>query len=405
VPHASQVPVDGIAVVVGLGVAALVAVGVVPWRWDRWHRRRVGRTVSTVMAVVLVVVACGATVNRLGSFYPTLGSLIGTSSNPADGTVVEAGTGGARLAGTRGVRVARARDGHGTTVHLTLSGPRSRLTRDVDVYLPADYDDPAAPGLRFPVVEWFPGFPGEPREVMALFGLPQLLDDAIAQHRLPPVVVLVPDTNGEPRLSHDEECVDAVGGPADDTFLSADVRSWALQQLHVRGDRRGWALAGWSSGGYCALDLAVRHPQWYGTAASQSGYDHAAEDVTTGDLFRGRADVAAANDLVSLLHTHPTPLAMLLTAGTGETEEQQAIERVLAAAPPEVSSSTIGFPGGGHNRDAVRAQLPTILDWLGEHLPGPVAAGEPVPARLDHEPAPWPLPDPGAPGALVGTEG
>ena len=257
-------------------------------------------------------------------------------------------------------------------MHITVTGRASRLTRDVDVYLPPGYDDPDA-ALRFPVVEWFPGFPGEPREVAALFGLPAMLDDAIDRDRMPPTVVIIPDINGEPRLSHDQECVDAVAGPADDTFLSSDVRTWALSRLRVRADRPGWALAGWSTGGYCAMNLALRHPTWYGTSASQSGYDATAEDATTGDLFAGREDLRRANDVSELLRSHPVPLGLLVTAGVEERDEQNAAERIHLAATLPVDLTRITFVGGGHNTDAVRAQLPTILGWLGTHLPAPIA--------------------------------
>lgn len=385
---------------VALGVVALVAVVVVPWRWDTWRHRRLARSLSVLAAVVLVILAVGTGVNRLGSFYPTLGALLGTSTDPAAGADVDAGAGGDRLGATRGVRVARARDGHGTTEHLKLAGARSHLTRDVDVYLPPGYDDPN-PAVRFPVVEWFPGFPGEPREVASIFGLPGLLDAAIAADRMPPAVVVIPDINGEPRLSHDQQCVDAVDGPADDTFLSADIHDWALSRLKVRADRAGWGLAGWSSGGYCALNLALRHPAGYAVAASQSGYDATATDATTGDLFAGRDDLRRANNVTELLGTHPAPLHLLVTNGDDERDEAAATSRVRAAAAPPVALTAITFPGGGHNPGSVRAQLPTILAWLGAHLPAPIAPDDQaVGAREDHPDVPeWTPPTPDAPSS------
>ena len=393
--HASQLSITSGWFCLLAAVAAMLTVCLVPWRWDAWRRRRLGRCITVLVAVCVVVLACATEVNRLGSFYPTLGTLIGTSSDPAGGSDLEAGPDGDRLAATRAVRVARSRSGHGTTVHLTVTGQSSHLTRDVDVYLPPGYDDADA-ALRFPVIEWFPGFPGEPREVTALFGLPGILDDAIDHDRMPPAVVVVPDTNGEPRLSHDEECVDAVAGAADDTFLSADLRTWALSRVRVRADRPGWALAGWSTGGYCAMNLALRHPAWYGTAASQSGYDATAQDATTGDLFAGREDLRRANDVTEGLRSHPVPLGLLVTAGIAERDEQEAAERIHLAAAPPVALTRITFPGGGHNTDAVRAQLPTILGWLGTQLPAPIAPDDrPLGTRTEQPSVPpWNAPGP-----------
>ncbi|HVV12580.1 alpha/beta hydrolase [Amycolatopsis sp.] len=403
--HASEIRIDTLPVVLGAAVLALVFVVLVPWRWDAWKRRVTGRVITTVVAVVAVVAACGLAVNSAGSFYPTLGSLIGTSPNPGEGTVADAGPDGRDLPRTLATVGERAAAGQGSMLHLTVTGRRTGLTRDVDVYLPVGYTQPEWSGFRFPVIEWIPHFPGEPRQVATLYGLPDLLDREIAAHRMPPTVVIVPDPNGEPRLTHDPECVDAVGGPADDTFLSADVRGWALRELHVRADREGWAIAGWSSGGYCALNLASRHPQWYSVAASMSGYDKTPQDVETGDLFRGRADIQHANDVSATLREHPSPVRMLVTADAAAADEVAALGRLRAAAAPPEELTTWVLPASGHNLNAVRSDLPPVLGWLDTQLGNPVNGANPPPGQATAgEIVPWPLPDPGTPGSLHGTD-
>ncbi|MFC5995141.1 alpha/beta hydrolase [Pseudonocardia hispaniensis] len=400
--HASTIRLDdttAILITTGLAVAL---VALVPFRWDAWRRRRTGRTVTVLLAVVAVLVACGIAVNQLGGFYPTLGSLLGSSGNPGDGTVADIGEDGAGLNAALPVLAAHAAEGHGATLHLVLHGARSGLTRDADVYLPPGYTDPQQADVRYPVVEWLPGFPGEPREVAALFRVPDLVDAAIAAHRMPPTILIIPDTNGEPRFSHDQECVDANAGVADDTYLTTDLRAWATRALRVRPERAAWALAGWSSGGYCAMNLALRHPDLYGVALSQSGFDRTPDDVVTGDLFDHRADLVAANDVDALLRTHPAPVDILATAGADEPDEKAALGRIRTAVAPPVRLDTMVFPGGGHNQNAVRGQLPALVDWLGRHLPAPHTGTGPGPGVLV-QPAPGvpprvlPTPDP-APG-------
>jgi enterochelin esterase-like enzyme len=380
--HASAIRLDSGIGVAALGLLAVALVALVPYRWDAWRHRRLGRALTTLLAVVTVVAACTAEVNLLGGFYPTLGSLIGSSGNPGEGTIADIGDDGIRLAAVLPAVAERSAAGHGSTLHLVLHGARSGLVRDADVYLPVGYADAAATGTRYPVVEWLPGFPGEPREVAALFGVPDLVDAAIAAHRMPPAVVIVPDINGEPRFGHDQECVNAENGPADDTYLTTDVHGWATSVLRVRTDRASWAIAGWSSGGYCAMNLALRHPDLYATALSQSGYDRTPDDLVTGDLFHGRADLIAANDVTAQLRDHPAPLTILAAAGADERDEQAALARIRSAAAPPVDLDTLTFPGGGHNQNAVRAQLPTLVDWLGRHLLGPHADDAPTGATV-----------------------
>ncbi|WP_236791541.1 esterase family protein [Amycolatopsis sp. GM8] len=401
--HASAIRIDTPSAVIIAAVLALLCVVAVPWAWDRWRRRVLGRTSTTVLAVIAVVGASGLGVNAAGSFYPTLGSLLGTSPNPAEGTVADAGPDGRDLGRTLATASERSANGKGSLLHLTVTGHRTAITRDVDVYLPAGYTAPEWAGFRFPVLEWIPHFPGEPRQVATLYGLPDLLDKQIASHRLPPVVVIIPDPNGEPRLTHDSECVDAVGGPANDTFLSADLRRWALDSLHVRADRQGWAVAGWSSGGYCALNLAARHPQWFSAAASMSGYDITPDDVETGNLFHGRADVQHANDVSASLREHPSPVRLLVTADGAAGDERAALDRLHAAAAPPTELTTWLLTPAGHNLAAVREELPAVLDWLDSQLGNPVPLGTVPPQQITTVGA-WPLPDVGTPGSLRGID-
>ncbi|WP_224389741.1 esterase family protein [Pseudonocardia sp. ICBG1293] len=393
--HASELRLDVAAAPVVLAATALV---LLVGTGGAWHRvRRTGRSLLAVASAVVVLAACGAGANLLGGFFPTVGSLIGSSPDPGEGTAADIGPDGAGLDAVMPLVAARSAHGLGTTLHMTLHGAASGIDRDADVHLPPGYTE--HPGYRFPVVEWLPGFPGEPREVAALFRVPDVLDAAIAAHRVPPVVVVIPDINGEPRFGHDQECVDAQHGAHDDTYLTTDLVGWTMQHLRVRTDRGAWALAGWSSGGYCAMNLALRHPRTYALAVSQSGYDRTPDDVVTGELFAGRPDLAAANDVVALLRGRPAPLAMLVTAGTDEPDERAAADRIRAAATPPVTVDTRVYPGGGHNQNAVRAQLPDLVDWLGAHLPGPlVPSAAPAGVTVDDGPGVpqrvLPVPDP-----------
>ena len=401
--HASTIRIDTTAVVIGAAVVALGMVVLVPWGWDRWRLH--WRILSTVVAVVLVVAASGLAANSAGSFYPTLGSLLGSSPNPEEGTIADAGPDGADLARVLPTVDQRGADGHGSMLHMTVTGHRTGLTRDVDVYLPAGYTAPEWAGFAFPVLEWIPHFPGEPRQVATLYDLPGVLDHEIAAHLMPPTVVIVPDPNGEPRMTHDSECVDAVGGVADDTFLSADIRGWALPRLHIRADREGWAIAGWSSGGYCALNLAVRHPQWYSVAASMSGYDAPPRDIETGDLFHGRDDIRHANDVSATLREHPSPVRLLACADASAGDEVAALDRLRAASAPPTALTTWTFPVSGHNLGTVRTELPAVFDWLDTQLGNPVRTAPTAPAEVTSSVVgPWPLPDTGLPGSLHGTE-
>jgi hypothetical protein len=254
--------VGGAAVLAAAACVAVVA------GWRRRRHPRAGRTACVLTATVLVVLALASAANASGSFYPTLGALLGTSA-PA-------------------VPVAGARaevTGPGTV--RTVTGPHGPLS----VYLPAAAAD--AGDVRFPVVEWLgPLAAGDP--------LVDALDRAVAEHRSPPVVVLA-------------------AGPAGADEAAA-VRDWAAggaSGLPVRGDRAGWAIAGPDAARVCPLGVALARPTDWSAAAgppcgltSPAGPD-APPALLAVTIGTGGADVTA--------QVSPAPVTGYVLTGAADT--------------------------------------------------------------------------------------
>ncbi|MFI5583745.1 alpha/beta hydrolase [Amycolatopsis sp. NPDC051758] len=397
--HLSSIRLDSSLTMIVVVVLTLLAIIAVPWFWDRWKRKRLWRSATILLAVVLVVLTTGLTGNMIGGFFPTVGSVLGTGAYDAQGTDAEAAQNGEGLEDLRVTGAARGHRGKGTVVHMKVTGRRTQLTRDVTVYLPPLYFDAAYQGLRFPAVEWIPNYPSGPEVFTSGYQMPEQLDAAIAKHALPQAVVIVPDPTGVPKIGHDTECVDEVDGTANDTYLTADLRDWALQKLGVSPNRRAWTIAGWSSGGFCAMNLATRHPQWYGQAVSVSGYDKAQIDAETEDLFKGRQDINDANNVGVNVRLHPSPVDILAISGDKENSENSAIDRIRAAARPPIQLSTWRVPDAGHNMNTFKSQIPDVLAWIGAHTTAPAPAGRRV--ETGGGVLPWPLPRSGAHGSLA----
>ncbi|MFD8495952.1 alpha/beta hydrolase [Amycolatopsis sp. NPDC059657] len=401
--HASDIRLDSTFGLILVAVLALLAVIAVPWFWDSWKWRRTGRSTTTVTAVILVVVSMGLAGNMIGGFFPTLGALIGTSNPAGEGTNGEGGLNGGGLEQMKDYNRDRGAKGLGSTFHLTVLGDRTGLTRDVNLYIPPQYYDPAYEGFTFPVIEWIPNYPSGPEVAGSGYKLFDQLDAAIGKKLMPPTVVIIPDPTGVPKVGHDTECVDEVNGAANDTYLTADIRAWALKTLKVSADRKSWAIAGWSSGGYCALNLVTRHPQWFGIAASVSGYDAAWIDAETTDIFKGRKDIADANNVSINLAKHPSPVDLLAIAGDKEGNEVASIQRMNKAALSPTTFTSWIIPDAGHNMNTFKSQLPDVLTWIGSKSATPRFSGARK-VTVSGEVKPWPLPQTGAKGALVATD-
>ena len=129
---------------------------------------------------------------------------------------------------------------------------------------------------------------------------------------------------------------------------------------------RRWVAAGYSTGGYCALDLAFRHPDLFGSSISLGGYAHALNDRFARDLRRSSADRLAPTTTPphqSMCTCSPAPETTAPSATpspSGANSTAAAGERPAARWSPNETDDT-PFPNG----------KPALLPALAWALPGP----------------------------------
>lgn len=214
------------------------------------------------------------------------------------------------------------------------------------VYLPAAYFQPSQAKRRFPVIELFHGFPGNPVNWFRELHLAEVLDAEIASGRMPAVIAVVPMDYDRGR---DGECVNAVRGQQDETYLAVDVPADIRHDFRALDTPRGWATVGYSTGGFCAVNIALHHPDRYAAAASISGYYSAIVDGTTGDLYRRNAAARRWNSPQWLVTHRRVTVPLYLVASQGDPQAMQAMRTMGRAARNRLPLVTVTLPGGGHN--------------------------------------------------------
>jgi enterochelin esterase-like enzyme len=384
----------GLPFVCLLGVCVLAVPALAAWSWDRPRLRWPRRVVLVVVSQAVVLAFGLAWINRTQDFYGSWSELRGHEAPPVLGTGVQtthlgagasqadyqtldpsasAAAGGAwnrelladwRTQGSRGSLV----------VSFALTGPRTHYVLPASVYLPAGYFSAANRNRRYPVVELFPGYPGGPQTWLNDLSVRTYLDSAIAEGRLPPTIAVM--VFNDPDGNKDSECVNAVDGAQAATYLAEDVPTAISHLLRVLPGRQSWAAVGYSTGGYCALHLALAYPQRYGAAVSLSGYLAPDLGAATGDVFRGNR-VLAEHDNVAWVLTHERApnLPLLLGAGSADLPAMAAIHRLVPLLAASMPVTTAIVPGGGHNGDVWTALEPAVWNWLGHHLAGSADTG------------------------------
>ncbi|MBL1085622.1 esterase [Streptomyces actinomycinicus] len=363
--------------VLAIAIAAVLFIGTV-WLWPRLARQnwrtvsgRVGLLLSTQLALFA---SLGLAANQAFGFYASWADLFGKETD--QGIVVDhsvnGSTGGplqvVSTSDVPGVATARPETG-GQIQKVDIVGRTSHIGTPAYVYLPPEYFQPQYRTRTFPVAVVLTGYPGTAQSLVDKLNYPSTAQRLAKDGRMQPMIlVMLRPTVAPPR---DTECVDVPGGPQAETFFAKDLPEAVL--THYRAGKRpgSWGVIGDSTGGYCALKLAMHHPGVYAAGAGLSPYYKAPIDPTTGDLFHGDKKLQNRADLWWYLKNEPAPDTSLLVTSSkvGEhnyNDTMRFIERVQATNLTRISS--IILESGGHNFNTWRREIPPTLQWISGRL-------------------------------------
>lgn len=328
----------------------------------------------TVAATALAVIAVAGSVNAAYSQYPTLQSLL-DPPEPQSGVLPTRSpeTAAGRPASTSANWTAPPGMPSGGSVYPvqipgTVSGYASNPAL---VYLPPAYlATPAA--VNLPVLVLIHGQPGTPEDWLVGGELVQMMDSFAAQHGgLAPVVVMPDASNANNEnwpLCLDSQVSDSA------TYLAVDVPAWVRQNL-ASGLNGGtqWAVAGYSYGGTCSLQLAVNYPETYPTFIDISGESEPSipdgRDALIQTYFNGNASAFTDQNAVDVLAGKSFPdSAGIMVVGADDSVYAPQGQTVFEAAKKAGMDVTFQRLPGGHSWEVWKAGLENNLDWLCRRL-------------------------------------
>jgi S-formylglutathione hydrolase FrmB len=349
------------------------AVGLGCLRWRRGWRQRL----VAVAAVAAVLSLCLVKVNAFYGYRPTLAAALGIpAENQVDLTSLP----------PRPLVVAAPHEPLDRTWRAPTDMPRNGLISAVQIpgthshfrartawlYLPPAYL--GSQRARLPVLVLIPGQPGGPEDWLFAGRLAEVMDAFAAAHAGLAPVVVVPDVTGS--ALGNTLCVDSRLGGAE-TYLAEDVPAWLSTALQV--DTSHLAIGGFSFGGTCALQLALRRPGTYPTFLDISGQarpDLGGLQRTIAGAFGGDAAAfARVNPLDEMRTGRYAGSAGLLVVGRDDDVYRPQAELIAAAARSSVAVALWELPGG-HSWAIASEALTRSLAWIG----GRTGLLEPTPA-------------------------
>jgi S-formylglutathione hydrolase FrmB len=351
----ADLPVTGWPFLAALGVAGLFALAALLLAFRR--RGTPTRIGAVVLTLVLVVLDAAAGANAYIDFDRTLGEVLGQI--PPDEVPL------ASLLRRTTVPTA------GVVASLPVPTPVSGfVARPAMVYVPPAWF--RRPRPKLPVIVLLHGTPGGPDVWFGAGQATATADTWAAGHRGIAPILVAPDINGT--LDSDSECVDSAGGRVE-TALTVDLPRFVQNTFRTLPPGRGWAVAGFSEGGSCALMLALRHPALFasagdygGLAGPRLGDTNADTASTVATLFGGSPARFAAHEPAWLLGRGRFPeLGAWFEVGDADSEPAAAQALLVPdARRAGVTTCSVVVPGGAHTFEVFSAAFADSLPWLAE---------------------------------------
>jgi enterochelin esterase family protein len=165
---------------------------------------------------------------------------------------------------------------HGEVRMLTYHSAALNSERQVAVWTPPGYTDASQP---LPVLYFYHGFGDTGRSALDQGRIPQIMDNLLAEKKIAPMLVVIPDTETDAKGIVPEEFVTKDrrkefyprNAAAADKELTGDIIPLISKTFRARNDAAGRALAGLSQGGYQTLVSGMTHLDQFGWLATFSG--------------------------------------------------------------------------------------------------------------------------------------
>jgi len=319
--------------------------------WKKFSKAHWGNYVARISLIILIQIltltSVGIAINRSGQFYSNWNDFLGRSNNLAKIAITP------NLLdqiSVKDIATSKHTDGGSLIIKKIIKGERSNISSTVYVVLPpkiatlfeATTENPTI-GNDYQIIELFSGYPGVPETWIGSMQGIKTLETLQNSGGIKNTIAIIPTMNVDPRK--DTECLNFTQGLQVETWLSSDMKSFAKQYLGV--DDRPWATFGYSTGGWCAMSIAIRHQDQYSRAVSLAGYFKPLFGTKLSSIEKNA--LIKKYDLVRTLNSEATNIKMLIIAGKQDPFAWTSARQFISKLNPNISVQLIPITSGGHN--------------------------------------------------------
>ena len=343
-----------------LGVAALLLFLIVIIFWSRFARSGVLwvllRITSLVTLNILVISTIGVAANNYGGFYTSWRELLGQKEKPP--LIVTRDD--VNITKIDIQKSKRKLDGS-VVLRRLVRGVTSGITAEVYISLPPSYVKSVELGEKvdenYPIIMFLPGYPGHAAAWLNGMQIVERETRLKQEGKIPEVISILPEINVSGKF--DAECMNVDGGPQVESWLANDVVTFTSNWLSLKP--HSWRVVGYSTGGWCATMLALRHPTQFAVAASIAGYykPQPAKQLSVAEKIRLENEY----DLYSTISRQKSNIALLVINPIGDKNSHLATSEFLKKVKPPIRTSEIILEGAGHNFTTWRKVIDSVITW------------------------------------------
>ena len=342
--------------------AGLLLATVLFWhKFSHWHWKHISARFSLIVAIqCLALAAMGVTINRSGEFYSSWSDLFGAQGqyqkiaiSPAELTQIT----------LKDLRSATHTKGGSLIFRKVITGAKSRISNVVYVVAsPKIAASLAGPthsiGSQYQVVELFPGTPGVPQTWIGTLDGISTMENLELAGQIPPTLAVIPAINVQPGL--DTECLNFVGGAQVESWVTGDMKRFMQSFMGV--DDRPWSAFGYSTGGWCAAEVAVLHQEQYSEGVSLAGYF--SPMLPFGLSKREKNYLSNHYDLIKYLRHDHRNTKLLIIASVKDRFTNYSAQKFLKSANSLIPIKYIPIPSGGHNIKVWKPYIAPGFLWI-----------------------------------------
>ena len=332
-----------------------------------WHKftihnwKNITARFSLIFAIqFFALAAMGVSINRSGEFYNSWSDLLG-----AQGQYKKVAISPAALSqiGIRDLRSATHTKGGSLIFRKIIRGATSGISNVVYVVAsPKIAAELTAPthslGSAYQVIELFPGTPGVPQTWIGTLGGIKTMEDLEIAGKIPPTIAVIPAINVQP--GQDTECLNFVGGAQVETWITTDMK--VFMQTFMGIDNRPWSSFGYSTGGWCAAEVAVLHQDQYAQGVSLAGYFNPILSFALSK--REKNYLTKRYDLIYYLKHHRRNTQIMVIASVKDHFANNSAQRFMQGANPFITIKYIPIPMGGHNIEVWKPFVAPGFLWI-----------------------------------------